>query len=510
MTDSTRAPGQGATGPSTGTYATGHRPTSPWPALWAMVIGFFMILVDTTIVGVANPAIKEALDPTSNNLDRVVWVTSAYLLAYAVPLLITGRLGDRFGPKNIYLIGLAVFTLASLWCGLSTTLDGLIWARAVQGLGAALLTPQTMAVITRTFPPERRGAAMGLWGAASGVAMLVGPLAGGFLVDGLGWEWIFFINLPVGIIGFILACILVPRLKTHTHRFDVPGVFLSAIAMFLIVFGLQEGEAYDWGMIWGPISVWGLIIAGVVVLGVFLWYQARTKNEPLVPLELFRNRNFAWSNVTIVTVGFTVTAQGLPLMFFLQLARGLTPTESALLLIPMAIAAGVMSPLAGKLLDRIDPRLMLVPGLLLVSISLFLFAAMMNTEIPIGWMLVPSAILGFGNAGMWGPLATTATRDLPPRQAGAGSGIYNTMRTVGSVLGSAATAAFMQNRLEANLPGAGDATGGFGEGKMPDAIAGPFADAMAQTMLLPAAFILLGVAAVLVLRRPKHLPARKQ
>lgn len=488
---------------------TASSPRSPWPALWAMVIGFFMILVDTTIVGVANPAIKEALDPTSNNLDRVVWVTSAYLLAYAVPLLITGRLGDRFGPKNLYLIGLAVFTLASLWCGLSTTLDGLIWARAVQGLGAALLTPQTMAVITRTFPPERRGAAMGLWGAASGVAMLVGPLAGGFLVDGLGWEWIFFINLPVGVIGFILACVLVPKLQTHKHRFDVPGVFLSAIALFLIVFGLQEAEMYDWGVIWGPISVWSLIITGIVVLVLFLWYQSRTKNEPLVPLELFRNRNFAWSNITIAIVGFTVTAQGLPLMFFLQLARGLTPTESALLLIPMALAAGIVSPFAGKLLDRIDPRLMLVPGLLLVSISLFLFAMMMNTEIPIGWMLIPSLILGFGNAGMWGPLATTATRDLPPRQAGAGSGIYNTMRTVGSVLGSAAIAAFMQSRLEVNLPGASDATGGFGGGKMPDAVAGPFADAMSQTMLLPAAVILLGVAAVLVLRRPKHLPSRK-
>lgn len=482
---------------------------SPWPALWALVIGFFMILVDTTIVSVANPAIKAALDPTSNNLDRVVWVTSAYLLAYAVPLLVTGRLGDRFGPKNIYLIGLAVFTLSSLWCGLSTTLDGLIWARAAQGIGAALLTPQTMAVITRTFPPERRGAAMGLWGGASGVAMLVGPLAGGFLVDGLGWEWIFFINLPVGVVGFVLACLLVPKLETHKHRFDVPGVFLSAIALFLIVFGLQEAEAYDWGVIWGPISVWGLIIAGIVVLGLFLWYQTRTKNEPLVPVELFRNRNFAWSNITIVAVGFTVTAQGLPLMFFLQTARGLTPTESALLLIPMAVAAGVVSPFAGKLLDRIDPRLMLVPGLLLVSISLFMFAAMMNIDTPVWWLLIPSAILGLGNAGMWGPLATTATRDLPMHQAGAGSGIYNTMRTMGSVLGSAAIAAFMQNRLVTNLPGAEDATGGFGEGKIPDAVAGPFADAMAQTMLLPAAFILLGVAAVLFLRRPKHLPARK-
>ncbi len=320
---------------------------SPWAGLGALVIGFFMILVDTTIVSVANPAIKAALDPTTTDLDNVVWVTSAYLLTYAVPLLITGRLGDRFGPKNIYLIGLAVFTLASLGCGLSTSLGMLIAMRAVQGLGAAAMTPQTMAVITRTFPPHRRGAAMGLWGATSGVAMLVGPLAGGLLVDGLGWEWVFFINIPVGIVGFVLAMIYVPALSTHPHRFDILGVFLSAIALFLIVFGLQEGQKYDWGVIWGPISVWGLIIVGIVVLGLFVWQQATTKSEPLVPLALFRDRNFAAANVGIAAVGFAITSMTLPLMFFIQLARGLTPTQSALLLIPMAVFAGVLSPLAG-------------------------------------------------------------------------------------------------------------------------------------------------------------------
>ena len=293
-----------------------------------------MILVDTTIVSVANPPSRRRSIPDTANLDNVVWVTSAYLLAYAVPLLITGRLGDRFGPKRIYLIGLVVFTLASLWCGFSGSLEALIIARAVQGLGAALMTPQTMAVITRTFPPDRRGAAMGLWGATAGVATLVGPLAGGLLVDGFGWEWIFFINVPVGVIAFVMAWIFVPNLPTHAHRFDILGVFLSAIGLFLIVFGLQEGEHYDWGSIWGPITVWMVIIAGVVVMGVFIWTQARTKNEPLVPLELFRERNFAFSNLAIATVGFTVTSMSLPLMFYVQLARGLSPTQSALLLDP--------------------------------------------------------------------------------------------------------------------------------------------------------------------------------
>ena len=486
----------------TGTNRT-HVQRSPWPALWALVIGFFMILVDTTIVSVANPAIKAALDPDTANLDNVVWVTSAYLLAYAVPLLITGRLGDRFGPKKIYLIGLAIFTLASLGCGLSSTLTMLIVFRAVQGFGASLMTPQTMAVITRTFPPTQRGAAMGLWGATSGVAMLVGPLAGGLLVDGLGWEWIFFVNLPVGVIGFVLAWMLVPNLETHRHRFDMVGVFLSALGLFLVVFGLQEGEHYDWAP-W----VWAMIIGGVLVIALFLWQQSRTNSEPLVPLELFRDRNFSVANIGIATVGFAVTAMSLPMMFFYQLARGLTPTQSALLLIPMAVIAGVLSPVAGRVLDRVDPRLLLVPGLLLSAIAIFWYSALMHPDTEIWMFLLPSALMGVGQAGMWGPLATTATRNLQPRQAGAGSGIYNTTRTIGSVLGSAAIAALMQGRLEANLPGAGDAGGEFGSGQLPDFVVAGFSDAMSQSMLLPGIVLVIGVIAVLFMRRPAHLGKR--
>ena len=485
----------------TGTVDT--RAGSPWPALWALIIGFFMILVDTTIVAVANPAIKAALDPGTANLDNVVWVTSAYLLAYAVPLLITGRLGDRFGPKSIYLTGLALFTLASLACGLSPTLGALIVFRAVQGLGASMMTPQTMAVITRTFPAGQRGAAMGLWGGTSGVAMLVGPLAGGFLVDGLGWEWIFFINIPVGIVGFVLAWMLVPDLGRQPHRFDVVGVVLSATALFLIVFGLQEGEAYDWAP-W----VWVMIGAGVVVLGLFLWQQKLTRGEPLVPLGLFGDRNFALASAGVAVVGFTVTSMSLPLMFFIQLARGLSPTQAALLLVPTAVFAGVLSPLAGRLLDRVDARALLVPGLLTVTGALVVYAALMNMDTPVWAFLIPAAMMGVGNAGMWGPLATTATRDLPRHQAGAGAGIYNTTRTVGSVLGSSSIAAMMQLSLEAQLP-AGSAAGDVAAAtELPADLAGPFATAMAQSMLLPAAVMALGVVAVCFLRRPDHLRTR--
>ncbi len=467
-----------------------------------------MILVDTTIVSVANPAIKAALDPASNDLDNVVWVTSAYLLAYAVPLLITGRLGDRFGPKRLYLAGLAVFTLASLACGLSSSLGLLIAGRAVQGLGAAFMTPQTMAVITRIFPPQNRGAAMGLWGATAGTATLVGPLVGGLLVGALGWEWIFFVNIPVGIIGFVAAWIFVPRLETHPHRFDVLGVMLSALSVFLIVFGLQEGERYRWGAIWGPISVWGLIVAGILLLGVFLVQQARTRREPLVPLDLFRDRNFTAATIAITAVGFTVTSMSLPLMFALQAARGLAPAQAALLTVPMALVSGVLAPFAGRLVDGLDPRFVLVPCLLCVSCALFWYSTLLTTNAPIGLFLLPSALMGIGNAGMWGPLSTTATRRLPPRQAGAGSSIYNTTRTIGSVVGSAAIAALMQARIEANLPD--DADAAISGTVLPDSLAEGFARAMSESILLPATAILLALAASLFIRRvraPQRIPS---
>ncbi|MDQ1513584.1 MAG: hypothetical protein QOC59_1426, partial [Microbacteriaceae bacterium] len=336
----------------------------PWPALWSLIIGFFMILIDTTIVSVANPAILRGLH---TDIDSVIWVTSAYLLAFAVPLLITGRLGDRFGPKNLYLIGLVIFTLASAWCGFAGSIGWLIAARVVQGLGGALMSPQTMAVITRIFPPERRGQALGLWGATAGVATLVGPILGGLLVDGLGWEWIFFVNVPIGVVAFVLAARFVPKLPTHPHRFDLLGVALSAAALFLLVFGLQEGQTYDWGTIAGPISVWSLIIAGVVVLALFVVQQARTKREPLVPLHLFRDRNFSVANAAITAVGFTVTSLSLPLVFYFQVVRGMTPTQSALMLAPMAVINIGLAPLVGKLVDRVHPRLLAVPGLLLFS-----------------------------------------------------------------------------------------------------------------------------------------------
>jgi EmrB/QacA subfamily drug resistance transporter len=466
----------------------------PWPALFALCLGFFMILVDSTIVSVATPAIIADLDAEVNS---VVGVTSAYLLAYAVPVLITGRLGDRFGPKRLYLAGLTVFTLASLWCGLTGSIEGLIVARVVQGLGASMITPQTMAIITRIFPAVRRGKAMSLWGATAGVATLVGPIVGGVLVDAAGWEWIFFINVPVGIVAFYLAWRLVPSLETHTHRFDWLGVALSGVGMFLLVFGIQEGHQYDWGTITGPISVWGLIVAGLVVFAVFVLWQARNRKEPLVPLFLFRDRNFSLANLAITTMGFAITALAFPLMLYAQLVRGLSPTGAALLLVPMALMSILLAPVVGRLTDTIHPRIITSLGFLAIIGSLVWLSAVMTPEAATWQILLPMTLLGIGNAGVWAPNSATATRNLPPQLAGAGAGVYNATRQLGAVLGSAAIAVLMDARLAAeNLRFEPSEAGA--SATLPDAVQGAFSDAMSQAMLLPPLVLVLGLLGALM------------
>lgn len=474
---------------------TSGQPANPWLALWAMLVGFFMILVDSTIVAVANPSIMDALNISS--YDSIIWVTSAYLLAYAVPLLLAGRLGDRFGPKNLYIAGLVVFTLASLWCGLSGSVGMLITARVVQDIGAALLTPQTLSTITRIFPADRRGVALSAWGATAGVATLVGPLAGGVLVDHLGWAWIFFVNVSIGIIGVALAVWLIPTLPTHPHRFDVLGMVLSGIGLFGIVFGLQEGQTYDWQP-W----IWAVIAGGVAFLAAFVYWQAVNPNEPLIPLEMFRDRDFGLTNVGIAVIAFATTAMILPVMFYAQTVGGLTPTRAALLTAPMAVFSGVLAPFVGRLVDRYHPRPIIGFGFSMLAISLLWLSVEMDQGTPIWRLMLPLGAMGVGMAFIWAPLGATATRNLPARLAGAGSGVYNTTRQVGAVLGSAGIAAFMSARVTAELPAAAPGTAPRGEADMmhlPEFMLKPFGLAMSQSVLLPAFVALFGVLAAVFL-----------
>ncbi|PKQ32684.1 MAG: MFS transporter [Actinobacteria bacterium HGW-Actinobacteria-2] len=480
----------------------------PNRALWSLVIGFFMILMDTTIVTVANPRIMQALDA---DINQVMWATSAYLLTYAVPLLVTGRLGDRFGPKRIYLLGLVVFTASSAWAGLVGSVEMLIVARAVQGLGAALLTPQTMAVITRIFPPQSRGRAMSVWGAAAAVATLVGPILGGFIVDAWGWEWIFFVNVPIGIIGIVAAWRFVPTLETHSHHFDLPGVALWGVGMFAVVFALQEGESYNWGTIAGPVTVIGLLVFGLVVLAIFLGWQKLGRGEPLLPLRLFGDRNFALANGAISLVGVAITASALPMMFYYQLVLGFSPTRAALQTIPTAVLSGVLAPVVGRLVDRVHPRILATSGLVVMAGSLGLYAAWMVPDETLWWrLLIPAGLMGIGASFTYSPIGTTATYNLAGPDAGAGSGIYNSMRQVGAVVGSAAIAALMQAQLAVHLPGGSSAASAAEtSGRLPAGLQSGFSTAMAISLLLPAAAAL--VAAVITIffaARSERLPWR--
>jgi EmrB/QacA subfamily drug resistance transporter len=457
-----------------------------------MMIGFFMIMVDSTIVAIANPTIMADLHI---GYDAVVWVTSAYLLGYAVVLLVAGRLGDRFGTKNLYLIGLVVFTVASVWCGLSGSAGVLIAARVVQGIGAGVLTPQTLTTITRIFPPERRGVAVSVWGATAGVASLVGPLAGGVLVDGLGWQWIFFVNVPIGIVGLALAVRLIPVLPTQAHRFDLVGVGLSGVGMFLIVFGLQQGQAAHWQP-W----IWATIVAGAGFVSAFIYWQSVNTREPLIPLDVFADRDFSLCNVGVAITSFAATAMMLPLTFFTQTVCGLSPTRSALLIAPMAIANGVLAPFVGRMVDRYHPRPVLGFGFSVLAIALTWLSFEMAADTPIWRLVLPFGAVGVGMAFVWSPLTATATRNLPAELAGTGSAVYNSVRQLGAVLGSAAMAAFMTWRIGSEMPPLGaaqDAGKGAIPLQLPEFVRDPFAAAMSQSVLLPAFIALFGIVAAL-------------
>jgi MFS family permease len=374
----------------------------------------------------------------------------------------------------------------------------LIAARVIQGIGAGLLTPQTLTMITRIFPPERRGAAMSVWGATAGVATLVGPLAGGVLADSLGWEWIFFVNVPIGVIGLIVAVRLIPELPTQVHRFDLVGVVLSGLGVFLIVFALQEGQSNDWQP-W----IWAVIVSGIGCMVMFGYWQSINTDEPLIPLRMFADRDFRLANFAVAVIGFVSVAMMFPVMFYAQGVCGLSPTRSALLTAPMPIVGAVLAPVVGKIVDRSHPRPVVGFGFSALAIGLTWLSIEMTPTTPIWRLTLPFVATGAGMAFIWAPLGATATRNLSPDSAGAGSAVFNTVRQIGTVLGSAATAGFMTWQLAVempDLPTSGAAQRPRGEQlQLPELLHQPFSAAMSQSVLLPALMALCGVVAALFL-----------
>ncbi|MFL6053617.1 MAG: DHA2 family efflux MFS transporter permease subunit [Actinoallomurus sp.] len=418
---------------------------NPWAILVTLSLGFFMTLLDLTIVNIAMPSM---IDKLHASLDEVLWVVNAYVLVLAVLIITAGRLGDLRGQRNLFIAGVAIFTLASLLCGISQNPAELIAARAVQGLGSALLMPQTMAIIIATFPAQRRGTALGIWGAVAGVATIAGPTLGGFLVTAFDWRWIFFVNLPIGVAVLVLAFAVIPSVRfERKHRLDLAGVLIATAALFCLVFALTEGQRYDWNGV-----IWGLFAAAAVLFVVFLVQQrSRQDREPLVPFVLFQDRNFTVLNFVGAVLSIGMIGVFLPFTIYLQSVLGFSALKAGLVMAPSSVVSMFLAPVAGRLSDKIGGKYILMAGLTLYGIGMGWTVAIADVGTPWPAFLAPMIVSGIGIGGVFAPMATETMRGVDPRMAGAASGVNNTTRQVGSVIGSAATGAILQNQLASHL-----------------------------------------------------------
>jgi EmrB/QacA subfamily drug resistance transporter len=425
------------------------RPSAPWLALAVLALGLFMTLLDLTIVNVAIPSI---VDDLHASLDQILWVLNGYSLMYAVLLITSGRLGDIFGPRNMFIAGVVVFTVASALSGLAQDPTQLILARGAQGLGAAILAPQGLPIMTTIFPPERRGGVFAIYGGLAGLAVLAGPIVGGFIVTNFGWRWIFYVNLPVGLLIVLLALALVPDLRPGLrHRLDFAGVALATAGLFGVVFGLIEGQRYNWGTVFTGITIPEIIAAGVAVLAIFLVLQWRRQDrEPLLPFAVFKDRNYTLMTLVLMAMGFAMVGVFLPITIYFQSVLGLSAFDAGIAMAPMALVmmlfSGVVAPLAARF-----GKYILMAGLTLFAIGMAYIAWRVQVDAN-RWSLVPGLALGgLGLSGVWTPVYSLATRDLQPRLAGVASGVLSTVQELGAVIGSAAIGALLQNRLATGL-----------------------------------------------------------
>jgi EmrB/QacA subfamily drug resistance transporter len=423
---------------------------NPWVILMVVSLGFFMTLLDLTIVNIAIPNMISKLHAS---LDDILWVINAYALVLAVLLITAGRLGDLIGQRTVFFAGIALFTVASAACGLAPSPGWLIGFRAVQGLGAALLMPQTLAILTMVFPAERRGAAFGVWGAVAGVATIAGPTLGGLLVTAFDWRYIFYINLPIGVLVLVLTPLLIPDLRAERkHSFDIGGVVLASLALLAICYALVEGQKYNWGTITSFITIPLLFAVGVVLLVLFLWLQARRQDgEPLVPFVLFQDRNYSLMNMVAAFIAIGMLGIFLPFSIYLQSVLGFSALKAGLTMAPASLVSMFVAPVAGRMSDRIGGKYILMAGLLLFAGGMGSLALIAQADSAWYDFLLPLLVAGIGIGCTFAPMTTVAMRNVNPMMAGAASGVFNTTRQVGTVIGTAGVGALLQNRLVAGF-----------------------------------------------------------
>ena len=418
---------------------------SPWLAVLVLCLGFFVILLDTTVVNVAMPTMIDSLHAS---LDQILWVLNAYLLTLAVLLVTASRVGDIFGQRNLFVAGLALFTAASAACGLSQDATQLIVARVVQGIGAAIMSPQVLVIVSAIFPADRRGAALGIMGGVTALASVAGPTLGGLIVSYLDWRWIFFVNLPIGILGIALALWLVPDLRPgRRHRLDLVGVGLATAGLFGIVFGLIEGQRYSWGEIAGSaLTIPEVITAGVLLLAAFLIWE-RAQAEPLLPLSLFKNRDYSVATWLSALMFFGMFGFMLTTTLDLQSVLGMSAVQAGLTTLPLTLTIMLVSPFAGRFTDRVGGRYILMFGCLAFAAGIAGVAVVESASANSFTYALPLALAGLGMGSMMAPIMTVAMQRIEPAMAGAASGLLNTSRQVGAAVGAAVVGAVMQNQL---------------------------------------------------------------
>ena len=459
-----------------------------WWTLFALTFSLFMIMLDNTVVNVALASIQREFEIPISDLSKLEWVVNAYVLVFAALMLTGGKLADFFGRRLIFLTGLAIFALSSLACGLAPDANWLIGARAVQGGGAALMMPATLSIITATFAARERGMAIGIWAGVSAMALAIGPLIGGFVTEHLHWSWIFFLNVPVALVGFVLGRLVIRESKdtAHEQRLDIPGLLTSGVALFALTFALIEANSYGWT---DPLilGLFGVAAAGTLAFVLLELHQ----RAPMIDFSLFRSRTFAGANVVALLVGLAMFGVFFFMSLYMQNVLGYSPVRAGASFLPMTVLIIIVAPIAGRMSDRLGARWLIGVGMTLVSISLVLFSRLGVASS--WWELLPGMLLGgFGMAITMTPMTAAALGAVPVAKAGVGSGVLNTFRQVGLAMGIAVMGAILASSRDDALAG----------GSSPDVA---YVAGLKDAMHVGAALALsAAVVGVLTVRRPVH------
>jgi len=403
--------------------------------IWTFIVtsvAVFMVSLDNLVVTTALPVIKNDLGASLQGLE---WTVNAYTLTFAVLLLTGAALGDRFGRKRMFLVGLAIFTLGSAAAALAPSIGWLIAARALQGVGGAIVTPLTLTILSGAVPPARRGLALGIWGGVSGLAVALGPVVGGAVVEGLSWQWIFWLNVPIGVVLLPIAWRRLSESKGANRALDLPGLGLASVGLLGVVWGLVRGNEHGWT----SLGVAGPIAAGVVLLGAFVWWELRTP-EPMVPMRFFRKRAFSAANVTSLLMSFGMFGAIFLLAQYFQVVQGYSPLQAGLRTLPWTAMPIFVAPVAGILSDRIGARPLLVAGMALMAAGLAWIAVVTTPTVAYGRLVPAFVMAGVGMSLYFAPVANLVLSTVRRNEEGKASGVNNTVREVGGVFGVAVLA----------------------------------------------------------------------